>query len=74
MPIRTAEQYLDSLRDDREVYIGGDRVKDVTKDARFAGAAETPTEAMTQSDSNGSCTPSLMRRRADQSGLDSAFE
>ena len=46
MPIRTAEQYLDSLRDDREVYIGGDRVKDVTKDARFAGAAETMADLL----------------------------
>jgi len=46
MPIRTAEQYLDSLRDDREVYIGGDRVKDVTKDTRFAGAAETMADLL----------------------------
>jgi 4-hydroxyphenylacetate 3-monooxygenase len=29
--IRTGQQYLDSIRDDREVYINGERVKDVTK-------------------------------------------
>jgi len=28
--IRTGQQYLDSLRDGREVYINGERVKDVT--------------------------------------------
>jgi 4-hydroxyphenylacetate 3-monooxygenase len=29
--IRTGQQYLDSIRDDREVYIDGERVKDVTR-------------------------------------------
>src|SRR5450432_3274645 len=29
--IRTGQQYLDSIRDDREVYINGERVKDVTR-------------------------------------------
>src|SRR6202051_1607530 len=29
--IRTGKQYLDSIRDGREVYINGERVKDVTK-------------------------------------------
>jgi 4-hydroxyphenylacetate 3-monooxygenase len=29
--IRTGEQYLDSIRDNREVYINGERVKDVTR-------------------------------------------
>ena len=28
--IRTGKQYLDSIRDGREVYINGERVKDVT--------------------------------------------
>jgi 4-hydroxyphenylacetate 3-monooxygenase len=31
--IRTGNQYLESIRDDREVYINGRRVKDVTEDA-----------------------------------------
>jgi 4-hydroxyphenylacetate 3-monooxygenase len=30
--IRTSQEYLDSIRDNREVYIKGERVKDVTKD------------------------------------------
>src|SRR3979409_226417 len=29
--IRTGNQYLDSIRDGREVYINGERVKDVTQ-------------------------------------------
>jgi hypothetical protein len=30
--IRTGQQYLDSIRDNREVYINGERVKDATRD------------------------------------------
>jgi 4-hydroxyphenylacetate 3-monooxygenase len=33
--IRTGQQYLDSIRDGREVYINGERVKDVTKHPQF---------------------------------------
>ncbi len=33
--IRTGEQYLDSIRDGREVYINGERVKDVTTHPMF---------------------------------------
>lgn len=33
--IRTGEQYRDSIRDGREVYINGERVKDVTKHKMF---------------------------------------
>ena len=33
--IRTGEQYRDSLRDDREVWINGERVKDVTRHPAF---------------------------------------
>ncbi len=33
--IRTGSQYLDSIRDDREVYINGKRVRDVTRDPMF---------------------------------------
>jgi 4-hydroxyphenylacetate 3-monooxygenase len=29
--IRTGQQYLDSIRDTREVYINGERVRDVTQ-------------------------------------------
>lgn len=31
MPLRTAQQYVDSLRDDRTVYFRGERVDDVTR-------------------------------------------
>ena len=33
--IRTGQQYLDSIRDGREVYIDGERVKDVTRHPSF---------------------------------------
>lgn len=46
MPVRTGAQYLDSLRDDRDVWIDGERVRDVTTDPRFAGAARTMSELM----------------------------
>ena len=42
--IRSAEEYLESLRDDREVWIDGERVRDVTRDPRFRGAAESVAE------------------------------
>jgi len=41
MPIRTGAAYLESLRDDRQIWIDGERVPDVTKDRRFAAAAQT---------------------------------
>jgi aromatic ring hydroxylase len=31
MPVRDSKQYIESLRDGREVYIHGKRVEDVTK-------------------------------------------
>ena len=34
--IRTGQQYLDSIRDGREVYINGERVSDVTRHPAFA--------------------------------------
>lgn len=33
--IRTGQQYLESIRDGREVYINGERVKDVTRHPAF---------------------------------------
>jgi 4-hydroxyphenylacetate 3-monooxygenase len=33
--IRTGQQYLDSIRDQREVYVNGERVKDVTRHPTF---------------------------------------
>ena len=39
-----ARQYLESLRDDRQIWIDGERVTDVTTDRRFAAAAHTMAE------------------------------
>jgi 4-hydroxyphenylacetate 3-monooxygenase len=44
MPIRTGRAYLESLRDDRQIWIDGERVVDVTKDLRFTAAAQTVAE------------------------------
>lgn len=41
MPIRTGKEFLAGLHDDRQIFIEGERVKDVTKDRRFAGAAQS---------------------------------
>jgi 4-hydroxyphenylacetate 3-monooxygenase len=44
MGIRTGRQFLDSLRDGREMWIDGECVRDVTTDRRFAAAAHTMAE------------------------------
>jgi 4-hydroxyphenylacetate 3-monooxygenase len=44
MGIRTGKELLQSLRDDRRLFIDGERVEDVTSDARFAGAAQSLAE------------------------------
>jgi len=44
MPIRTGVAFLESLRDDRQIWIDGERVGDVTRDPRFAAAARTVAE------------------------------
>jgi 4-hydroxyphenylacetate 3-monooxygenase len=44
MAIRTGKQFLESLRDDRQIWIDGELVKDVTTDRRFAGAAQSMAE------------------------------
>src|SRR4051795_11491053 len=43
MPIRRGAEYLDSLRDGREVWLRGERV-DVTRDPRLAGCAHAFAE------------------------------
>jgi 4-hydroxyphenylacetate 3-monooxygenase oxygenase component len=40
MPARTGAELLRGLRDDREVWIGGERVRDVVAHPAFAGAAQ----------------------------------
>lgn len=44
MGIRTGKEYLESLRDDRQVYIDGERVRDVTRDPRLSGGAHAIAE------------------------------
>jgi 4-hydroxyphenylacetate 3-monooxygenase len=44
MPIRTGQQFLESLNDDRRIFIDGERVRDLRHDRRFAGAAQTLAE------------------------------
>ncbi len=41
MVVRTGREYVASLRDDREVYIRGERARDVTVHPAFAGIVET---------------------------------
>jgi 4-hydroxyphenylacetate 3-monooxygenase len=44
MGARSSRQYLDSLRDDRRIWIDGEAVADVTRDRRFAAAARSMAE------------------------------
>jgi 4-hydroxyphenylacetate 3-monooxygenase len=44
MPLRTREEYVQSLRDDREVYYKGERVDDVTTHPATRGMVETQGE------------------------------
>ena len=53
--IRTGAQYRDSIRDGREVYVGGERVKDVTTH---------PCSSLWSTSVRASTTCSTIRRRA----------
>jgi 4-hydroxyphenylacetate 3-monooxygenase len=44
MPIRTGEQFLEALKDDRQVFMDGVRIADIAGDPRTAGAAQTLAE------------------------------
>ena len=44
MSLRTAAGFLDALRDGREIWLEGERVKDVTAHPRLRGAAMTIAE------------------------------
>jgi 4-hydroxyphenylacetate 3-monooxygenase len=44
MPIRTGKEFLAGLHDDRQIFMDGERVRDVTTDPRCAGAARTLAE------------------------------
>jgi 4-hydroxyphenylacetate 3-monooxygenase len=41
MTIRTGKEFLAGLKDDRQIFIDGERVADVTRDRRFAAAAQS---------------------------------
>ena len=38
MGIRTGSEYVESLRDDRTIYVNGERVRDVTNMRRFVAS------------------------------------
>jgi 4-hydroxyphenylacetate 3-monooxygenase len=44
MPIRTGKQFLAALKDDRQVFVDGERIRDIARDPRTAGAAQTLAE------------------------------
>ena len=44
MPFRTPEEYLDSLRDGRRVFLDGDLVSDVTSDGRTRDGAQSAAD------------------------------
>ena len=44
MPIRTGKEFLAGLNDDRQIFMDGDRIADVTRDKRMAGAAQSLAE------------------------------
>ena len=46
MSIRTASEFLESLKDGRDISIEGERVKDIAADPRFAGAARAMAHLM----------------------------
>ena len=39
--LRTGKEHLETLRDGRVVYVGGERIDDVTTHPAFRGAAQT---------------------------------
>jgi hypothetical protein len=44
MPIRTGREFLEALRDGRQIFMDGERIADVTRDPRLAGAAQSLAE------------------------------
>ncbi|HEX3537838.1 MAG TPA: 4-hydroxyphenylacetate 3-monooxygenase, oxygenase component [Stellaceae bacterium] len=44
MALRTGKQFLEALKDGRQIFIDGERVADVTKDRRLAAAAHSVAE------------------------------
>src|SRR5438309_7188362 len=44
MPIRTGQQFLEALKDDRRIFMDGEEIGDIAHDPRTAGAAQTLAE------------------------------
>src|SRR5437868_5195974 len=44
MPIRTGQQFLEALKDDRRIFMDGEEIGDIAHDPRTAGAARTLAE------------------------------
>ena len=44
MPIRTGKQFLEALKDDRRIFMDGGEIRDIARDPRTAGAAQTLVE------------------------------
>ena len=44
MPIRTGKEFIEAIRDNRRIFIDGERIADVTRDRRLAGAARSLAE------------------------------
>jgi 4-hydroxyphenylacetate 3-monooxygenase len=44
MALRTGQQFLEALRDDRQIFMDGERIADVTSDRRTGAAAHTLAE------------------------------
>src|SRR5260370_30963483 len=44
MPIRTGKEFHEGLHDDRQIFMEGERIGDVTLDPRLAGAARSLAE------------------------------
>lgn len=41
MGVRTGQEFLEGLRDDRQIFLDGERIADVTRDRRLAAAAKS---------------------------------
>src|SRR5438477_1812789 len=44
MALRTGKEFLEALKDGRQIFIDGERIADVTKDRRLAAAAHSVAE------------------------------
>ena len=61
--LKTGAEYLESIRDGREVYIGREEVTDVTTHLAFRNAAQSFASSTTVSATPTTSTSCPMRRR-----------